>query len=354
MKSTTTPRVLRSDDSPYRATVAAGFVTGMLSGMRGHGLEPRDALRSAGISPDVLDDHTARVPIAAYAALYNEVVRRLDDEGFALFGTALRPGTFEFLCRGTMASRDLGEALERMGRFLALVLPDLAISLARGGGRAELRIAERCRLQRRRQDPRRVFAFEWLLRLIHGLACWLAARGIAFDEVLFPYARPPHASDYSLVYTESPRFGGRILVAAMDAAVLAWPVRRDAEDLALFLEGAPGKISMLYRRDRETTRAVRERLAVSLLALPGLDEVAKGLGLSSRTLHRRLSEEGSSYRAVLEGVRRQLALTRLERGDDSVAKIASDLGYAEPSAFFRAFQAWTGTSPTGYRRARRG
>ncbi|HET7730199.1 MAG TPA: AraC family transcriptional regulator ligand-binding domain-containing protein [Usitatibacter sp.] len=325
----------------------------MLSGMRGRGADARAALRAAGIPAEVLSDARLRVPIAGYAALYNEVVHRLGDEGFGLFAAPLRPGTFEFLCRGALASRDLAEALDRIARFLAIVLPDLEVSIARDGGRAQLRIAESRRLQRRRDDPRRVFAFEWLLRLVHGLACWLAARGIAFDEVAFPYARPAHAPDYALVYTESARFGGAALVATLDAAVLDWPVRRGEDELALFLEGAPGKISLLYRRDREITRAVREHLARSLRALPALDEVARSLGLSSRTLHRRLSGEGSSYRALLDGVRRQHAIERLERSDDSVARIASDLGYAEPSAFFRAFQAWTGRSPTGYRRTRR-
>jgi AraC-like DNA-binding protein len=342
----------RSGDARHRATVAAGFVTGMVSGLRGRGEDARSVLRAAGVAPEVLADPAQRVPIAAYAALYNELVRRMQDEGFGLFAARLPPGTFEFLCRGALASGDMAEALDRIARFLAIVLPQLEVSVAREGTRARLRIAERSRLQRRRDDPRRVFAFEWLLRLVHGLACWLAARGIAFDEIVFPYGRPAHAADYALVYTESARFGGEALVASFDAAVLQWPVRRGEDELALFLDGAPGKISILYRRDREIARAVRERLADSLQALPSLDEVARSLGMSARTLHRRLSEEGSSYRAVLEGVRRKLAVARLERSGDSVARIASDLGYAEPSAFFRAFQAWTGTSPSGYRRAR--
>lgn len=72
--------------------------------------------------------------------------------------------------------------------------------------------------------------------------------------------------------------------------------------------------------------------------------------IRSRTLYRRLHEEGSSFRAVKDAVRRDLALARLEKTEQSIAQIAADLGYAEPSAFFREFQHWTGISPTHYRK----
>lgn len=330
-----------------RATVAAGFVSGMLSGLRARGLDPAPVLASVGLGTR---GRGGRVPIDRYAALYNAVVRALDDEGFGLFGAPLRPGTFEFLCRALMGSRDLGEALERAGRFLALVLPDLQVRLVREGAEARLEIAETRPLRARRADPCRVFAFEWLLRLLHGLACWLAGRGLALERVQFPYPRPSHAADYRLVYTERSSFSGEALVAAFDAALLDLPVRRDEAELAAFLDGAPGKITLLYRRDREMARGVREILAAALPRPVALEEAALALGLSPRTLHRRLHDEGSSFRAVKDALRRDLALARLGKTSDSVARIAADLGYSEPSAFFRAFQGWTGEAPSAWRR----
>src|SRR5262249_50759852 len=109
-------------------------------------------------------------------------------------------------------------------------------------------------------------------------------------------------------------------------------------------------ISMLYRRDREMVRTVRDLLVRDLSAAPSLDEAARRLHVSARTLHRRLQSEGSSFRSIKDAVRRELALARLEKTRDSVAKIATDLGYAEPSAFFRAFEGWKGVAPTAYRK----
>jgi AraC-like DNA-binding protein len=324
--------------------VAAGFVNGMLSGLRLKGIDAAPLLAAAGVNPE------GRVPLAAYARLYNLVVQQLDDEGFALFSTPLRFGTFEFLCRGLMGSRDVGEGLARAIRYLRIVLPDLRVSVRRERGQARLEIAEARRLRGRAGDPARVFAFEWLLRLLHGIACWMAGRGIALDEVRFPYPRPGHAPDYARIYTERSVFGAPALVAVFDAAVLDLPMRRDAADLEDFLQGAPGRISMLYRRDREVVRAVREYLAPRLADAPSLDETARELHIAPRTLHRRLREEGTSFRAIKDTLRREAALSRVREPQMSVARLASELGYSEPSAFFRAFQGWTGEAPTAHRK----
>lgn len=349
MARTSTPALSSSAEAVNRATVAAGFVHGMVSGLRPRGIDPAPILRAAGIDPQVLGDPRARIPIAAYAALYNAIVEHLRDEAFGLLSTPLAPGTFEFLCRGVMSSATLAEAFERSCRFLAIVMPDLEVSVRRAGTAAVIEIRERRALQGRRDDPRRVFAFEWLLRLLHGLGCWLAGRALVLESVDFPYGEPAHAVEYSRIYTEKARFGAPHLAARLDARVLELPVRRDESELAAFLAGAPGRISMLYRPDRALARAVREWIAARLPTAPGLEEAARDLHLSPRTLHRRLRDEGTSFRALREAMRRELALARLGRDGASVAQTAAELGYSEPSAFFRAFQKWMGESPSRFR-----
>ena len=78
--------------------------------------------------------------------------------------------------------------------------------------------------------------------------------------------------------------------------------------------------------------------------------MARQLHMSPRTLHRRLDEEGSSFRIIKEALRRDLALARLTKTGHSIARVAADLGYADTSAFYRAFTGWTGMSPERYRR----
>ena len=344
-----------TNNAPGRtqATVAMGFVDGMLAGLRHRRIDSGELLAASGID---IADTASRIPVERYAALYNRINHALDDEAFGLFSQPMRCGSFEFLCRACIAAPTLAEALDRASRFLRIILPDLTVSIRRQYGRAELVITERRRLTEQPDDPGRVFAFEWLLRLLHGLACWLAGRGLALDSVIFPYRKPAHFADYALIFTEDSRFaptvpgGNGTLVAAFNANLLDLPVRRDEAALAAFLDGAPGKITTLYRRDREMVIRVRDLLRAALPETLSLDDIARQLHLSPRSVHRRLDEEGSSFRAIKDALRRDLALARLAKTADPVAHIAADLGYADTSAFYRAFVDWTGMAPMHYRR----
>ena len=330
-----------------KASVAPGFVCGMLAGLRKRGVDTRPVLEAAGIN---LADTDSRIPVERYAALYNLINRSFDDEGFGLFSRPLPVGCFEFLCRGVISASTLSEALQRTSRYLRIVLPDLSLSVQRHGDVANLVIGETRSLAVDTNDPARVFAFEWLLRLVHGLSCWLVGRGLALNSVAFPYVRPAHADDYALIFTECSSFGHDCLRASFNANLLDLPIRRDEDALNTFLEGAPGKITTLYRRDREMVLRVRDLLRQALPASRTLEEVAAQLHLSPRSVHRRLEEEGSSFRAIKDALRRDLALARLAKTREPIAKVACDLGYADPSAFYRAFVDWTGMAPAHYRR----
>lgn len=340
-----------------RATVAMGFVRGMLSGLESRGSEAAQQmatlLEQAGIPKHVLDDTSARIPVERYAALYNLINHHLDDEAFGLFATPMRVGSFEFLCRGVITAPVLGEALERSARFLRLLLPEMIVSLESGAasGKARLTIRETRPLSIRAGS--RVFAFEWLLRLLHGLCSWLVGRSLILDTVSFPYARPAHGEDYALIYTAHSVFSDDIhadtLCASFAANLLELPIRRDETALRSFLTGAPGKLSTLYRRDREMVQRVRDCLCTALPESKSLGEIASALHLSPRTLHRRLEEENSSFQAIKDALRRDLAINRLAKTRQPLTQIATDLGFADTSAFYRAFHGWTGMAPAHYR-----
>jgi AraC-like DNA-binding protein len=81
----------------------------------------------------------------------------------------------------------------------------------------------------------------------------------------------------------------------------------------------------------------------------GVHEVAKELGMSSRTLQRRITEEGSSFRQLLSDARRELARLYLQHPSLGLGKTASLLGYEDANSFLRAFRVWEGVTPTEWR-----
>ena len=175
-------RAQKSPGSP--STVAIGFVVGILAGVSRAGLGAEALLERAAIATALLHDRTARIPVARYAALYRLINESLDDEGFALFSRPLRRGSFEFLCRAALSATTLELALGRIARFLHVVQDDLDVEVQKSGRAAVIVISEEQELP---VGPAgRVFAFEWLLRMIHGLAAWLVAKPLPLDEVCFP------------------------------------------------------------------------------------------------------------------------------------------------------------------------
>jgi AraC-like DNA-binding protein len=92
------------------------------------------------------------------------------------------------------------------------------------------------------------------------------------------------------------------------------------------------------------------RVAAEVLArlkgeAPSIDIIARSMAMSARKLQRELAEEGTTFQAVLDEVRRELAVRHLEDPMATVAKVAWLVGFSEPSAFHRAFRRWTGKSP---------
>ncbi len=82
-----------------------------------------------------------------------------------------------------------------------------------------------------------------------------------------------------------------------------------------------------------------------------IEEAAKRLALTKRTLQRKLAEESSSYQAVLTATRRELAQHYLARSSVSLVEVAYLLGFQDGNSFIRAFRGWTGETPREYRQA---
>jgi AraC-like DNA-binding protein len=98
--------------------------------------------------------------------------------------------------------------------------------------------------------------------------------------------------------------------------------------------------------------SVRLRRALRLLIRRGTargDEVARFMSMHRRTLNRRLKAEGTTFRAMLDEVRFELARDMLADSSISIVDVGTALGYADPSAFTRAFRRWAGTPPARWR-----
>jgi AraC-like DNA-binding protein len=148
------------------------------------------------------------------------------------------------------------------------------------------------------------------------------------------------------------RFGAPFNGFSAPARYLSMPVQGADPNLhALIRKHAEAMLAELPRAHSLTER-VRALLAEQLAnGAPSLGQIARHVSMSERTLARHLEDEGTTYKALLEDLRRRLARRYVRRSELPFAEIAALLGFSQAAAFHRAFRRWTGRTPLEYRRS---
>ena len=168
----------------------------------------------------------------------------------------------------------------------------------------------------------------------------------------FEHAAPGYRAEYTRIFAGRERFEHDFTGIEFDRELPDRTELPASGELYGVLESlAERKLSRVTRdgghaellRDYLVSNAVTER--------PQMDAVARSLGISVRSLRRRLDEEGASYIALLNEARATLAKRMLDDPHRSIYETAYAMGFSDASAFHRAFKRWTGMTPTQYRQS---
>jgi AraC-like DNA-binding protein len=177
--------------------------------------------------------------------------------------------------------------------------------------------------------------------------------GFPSHHAHFRFARPAYAERFTKLAGVEPSFGEAINAVIIDAAFLDEPLPQANPMLARLCEEQCRQL-LAKRLVREGVAGqVRDRLLRLSGKLPSITEIADELCMAPRSLRRRLDEEGTSFRALLDEVRQALAEEMLTTVGMKLDEVASRLGYAEPASFIHAFKRWKGVSPNVYREQQR-
>ncbi|MBB5373348.1 AraC family transcriptional regulator [Acidocella aromatica] len=327
-----------SETNAERRMIRPSFVEEALDCLRRKGLPVAPVLEASGLQ------EAGAVSAEAYGRLWLALADAMQDEYFGLGGRAMRPGSFVMLCRVVLHSATLERALRRALRFLAVLLDDPRGELVLADGLAQV-------VLRDAGEARSAFAYRTFWIILHGIICWLVGRRVPLRLVDFRCAEPPGVADYRLFFGAPVHFACPNSRIAFDARYLALPVIRDEAALKPFLRAAPANLLVRYRYDAGLITNIRGRLReLPPTDWPDFAEMARQLRLSPSTLRHRLRQEGQSWNGLRDEIRRDLAIAALTGTKRGVAEIAAELGFAEPSAFHRAFRKWTSKSPGAYRK----
>jgi AraC-like DNA-binding protein len=293
--------------------------------------------RATDLTPELVADTDARLTPAQFALAWAELVRQTHSAVALDIARHTPPGAFgivEYVCR---SAPTVGEALRRWGRYLNLLEDAIEVALVLEDDRACLRVIRECEVP---ANGARELCFALVARQARELA------GPPFQLLAVDFThRTIDPVPYRAHFDAPVHFGAPHTQLVIPRAALDAPLASSDPNLLEILTRAADDLHRQRPADAtmvsQVARVLREALRTDEAHV---DRIAKRLGLTSRSLQRRLKDEGTSFNAVREDVRRQLSRRYLDEGL-SIAEISFLLGFSEPSAFFRAFKRWNGMTP---------
>lgn len=321
------------------------WVRGVVEMFAAEGVDTAALLRDAGIARAALDDPARRFSIDEVSLLWERAVARSGKPTLGLNRElAAAYGKLGVVGYAMMACPTLLAALERMRCYLKVISSAATF---------ELREApEGCWFEfghagGERPVPRQRSEFGVLTMLC--FCSWITGRELSAVAVEFTDPHPGDASVHEQVFGCPVRFSQVANRALLRHADLALPLSARDAGLAA-LQGRLVEDELERLEAAPTSQRVLRLLASRLPgAEPRRDEVAAALGMSERTLQRRLQAEGSSFQQLLDDTRRELAQHYLRKPRTSLQRVAELLGFEDQSNLFRACKRWFGESPGRYR-----
>ena len=316
--------------------------------LKSAGVPVAPLLRRAGLTPELIDDPEVRLSVRSQITLLEEAATALKDDciGFTL-ARDHDPREIGLLYYVMASSQTLGEALKRIARYSKITNEALVFGY-REGNRLIISLSYSGvpRHSDRHQIEFCMFAAIRICRMLTG-------QNLVPQHFTIAHHRSGGTSEMARFVGTKVQFGADTDEFALNVDARELPlIHADnyLNDLLLkYCEAA-----LAYRRGDLGQLRTKVENAISSLLPHGrviLGDVARRLGMSERTLARRLSDEGLNFTEILQQLRRDLAVRYLDDRKLHVSKIAWLLGFHEVSAFTHAFKRWTGKTPSQMRTA---
>jgi AraC-like DNA-binding protein len=328
-----------------RHSYSARLVRPFVSALRKHPGFPTQVL-----DPLAAMDPDERLPIPAMLELMRGAIEITKDPDLGLKAAReIEVGDYGALEYAAASASTVREAQETLSRYTSLVNDALTSTLSVENGRAVIRFQSAVPLPRASSD-------------FQAAAFYVASRArkavVKYPPttISFVHERPENVREYEITFPgEEVLFGQSYDGMSFDAAFLDEKlVSADAKLHGVIRDHAENLLAELPKV-QSFSESVRVLITRELSrGDPSASHIAELLGMSSRTLARRLEDEGTTFKELVEELRRGLSLRYVGAKDLDIGEVAFLLGFSDTSSFYRAFKRWTGQTPLAYRRGQRG
>lgn len=331
------------------STIASPFIINMTEGARRQGFNVSQILLDHGISPSILTKPGSRITFEQLAKLSWSLMTLLDDECYGLLSKPLRQNTFKLACYAAINGDTVEDALKIFTEFMVILDNGLMYEMSKTDTHSTYKITRRSGHQILNN-----YAIEYSLFSLHRTACWMADTRLPILSVTLDYPAPPYANEYRYMFYGAPTiFGQAYSSMSFSRESLVRPIVRNKHHLKQFLRSIP--LTLLTHTATSVDIATRLRYWMESQLkrnkiLPDINTAAESQALHPQALRRQLKRDGTSFQNLKMEIRRDLAINLMANSRISIEDVAFQLGFSEPSAFIRAFRAWTGLTPLAYKK----
>ncbi|RKJ96512.1 AraC family transcriptional regulator [Alicycliphilus denitrificans] len=329
-----------------QASVSMSWVNTVLAAAERAGVPRERLLAQAGIAPAELAHE--RWPIDHITRLWRAAAHCTQDAGFGLkAGAMVGPGSFNVVSYLLQSAPSLRAAIGVVQQYQRLISDGGRFQVIAGAQAGW--VVYHPRQGALAFSPHQI---EAVLAAVVAFSRWVTGRAVRPLQVQFSQPRVGPLAGYREAFGCPVAFEQAFSGVLLDNALLDAPLpQADAQLARLHHQYAAQRLAVLSQGGA-LAQELRAWIAAALQGrVPTRAEAARALGLSERTLARRMRAQRLSFSALLDSVRREAALQAVAESGRPLAEIGQALGYAEPSVFWRAFRRWTGCTPAQWRGA---
>lgn len=193
---------------------------------------------------------------------------------------------------------------------------------------------------------------ESVLALFASMLRFLTGGRLTLKEARFSHPAPEDTAEHERIFQAPLVFRHQTNVIVLSTRHLKSPILLANQKIMEDLEELVQKTLLRVYKQNSWKEKVAQILFKAILReeLTDMGTMAGHFAMTIRSLQRKLKEEGTTFRELLDEVRKEIAIGYLKEGNDSICEIALLLGFTDQSAFHHAFKRWTGKTPGGYRK----
>jgi AraC-like DNA-binding protein len=318
----------------------------LLRYLPGLGIDQEAALRGTGVDPDSIAQPRSTIESGSLRVLIHNLLELYGEPDLGLvLGLRARISDFGLFGYAMMSCPSLGDAARMGMRFWGTTGAEVTFEEIETETHLYWRPHEAFPL-----GDLWTFACERWVAAVIGFSLYNTGANALPYDIELDYAPPAHADRYFQLLRTPVRFGCEVTQLSFPKNALSTPSRFNSQESNELFARQYEALSRFRGDEDPFVTRLREVVVRSAGRFPSLDEAAAEVGVSGRTLRRRLREHGETFQSVLDSTRADLATQYLTTTEMTVQEVASLVGFSEANNFTRAFRKWTGHSASEVRR----